>query len=33
MSNEIQVKQDGPILRITINRPDQGNAATDPMAI
>jgi enoyl-CoA hydratase/carnithine racemase len=33
MSDEIQVKQDGPILRITINRPDHGNAATDPMAL
>jgi enoyl-CoA hydratase len=33
MSNEIQVKQDGAILRITINRPDHGNACTDPMAL
>jgi enoyl-CoA hydratase len=33
MSDEIQVKQDGPILRVTINRPDHGNAATDPMAL
>jgi enoyl-CoA hydratase len=33
MSDEIQVKQDGPILRITINRPEHGNAATDPMAL
>ena len=33
MSDEILVKQDGPILRITLNRPDQGNAATDPMAV
>src|SRR6476659_10509790 len=30
--NDIQVKQDGPILRITLNRPDQGNSCTDPMA-
>ena len=33
MSNEVQVKQDGPILRINLNRPEQGNAATDPMAL
>src|SRR5688572_2103070 len=33
MSDEIVVKQDGPILRLTINRPDHGNAATDPMAL
>ena len=33
MSDDILVKQDGPILRITINRPDHGNAATDPMAL
>ncbi len=33
MSDEILVKQDGPILRITINRPDHGNSATDPMAL
>ena len=33
MSDDILVKQDGPILRITINRPDQGNSATDPMAL
>lgn len=32
MSDDILVKQDGPILRITLNRPDQGNTATDPMA-
>jgi enoyl-CoA hydratase len=30
--NDIQVKQDGPILRITLNRPDHGNGATDAMA-
>jgi enoyl-CoA hydratase len=33
MSDDILVKQDGPILRITLNRPDHGNAATDPMAL
>ena len=32
MSNEILVKQDGPILHITLNRPDAGNGVTDPMA-
>ncbi len=32
MSDDILVKQDGPILRITLNRPDHGNGATDPMA-
>ena len=31
--NDIQVKQDGPILRITLNRPEQGNSCTDPMAL
>ncbi|MCC6887605.1 MAG: enoyl-CoA hydratase/isomerase family protein [Hyphomicrobiales bacterium] len=33
MSDEILVKQDGAILRVTINRPEHGNAATDPMAL
>src|ERR1700752_2541534 len=33
MSDDILVKQDGPILRITLNRPDHGNGATDPMAV
>jgi enoyl-CoA hydratase len=33
MSEDILVKQDGPILRITLNRPDHGNGATDPMAL
>ena len=33
MSDEILIKQDGPILRITLNRPDHGNGATDPMAL
>jgi enoyl-CoA hydratase len=32
MSDDILIKQDGPILRITLNRPDHGNGATDPMA-
>jgi len=32
MSNEILVKQDGPILHITLNRPEAGNGVTDPMA-
>src|ERR1051325_12208593 len=29
MADEIIVKQDGPILRITLNAPDRGNAVTD----
>jgi enoyl-CoA hydratase len=33
MSADILIKQDGPILRITLNRPDHGNGATDPMAL
>ena len=33
MSDDILIKQDGPILRITLNRPDHGNGATDPMAL
>ncbi|MGH6769810.1 MAG: enoyl-CoA hydratase/isomerase family protein [Xanthobacteraceae bacterium] len=32
MSDELLVRQDGPILRLTINRPDHGNAASDAMA-
>jgi enoyl-CoA hydratase len=32
MSDEILSQQDGPILRITFNRPDHGNGATDYMA-
>lgn len=32
MSDEIISQQDGPILRITFNRPDHGNGATDGMA-
>ena len=31
MANEILVKQDGPILRITLNQPERGNAVTDDM--
>src|SRR5258707_10195654 len=33
MADEILVKQDGPILRITLNAPDRGNAVTDDMVI
>ena len=33
MSDDILVQQDGPILRITINRPNEGNSCTDPMAL
>ena len=33
MSDDIIVQQDGPILRITINRPNEGNSCTDPMAL
>src|SRR5262249_60415788 len=32
MTDEIMSQQDGPILRITFNRPDHGNGATDAMA-
>ena len=32
MTDEIISQQDGPILRITFNRPDHGNGATDAMA-
>ena len=32
MSQEILTKQNGPILEITLNRPNEGNAATDEMA-
>ena len=31
MADEILVKQDGPILRITLNAPERGNAVTDDM--
>jgi len=33
MSNEILTQQDGPVLRITINRPENGNGVTDPMVV
>ena len=33
MSEEILSQQDGPILRITLNRPEAGNGATDGMAL
>lgn len=32
MSQELQSKVDGPALRITINRPEQGNGMSDDMA-
>jgi enoyl-CoA hydratase len=32
VTDEIISQQDGPILRITLNRPDAGNGATDGMA-
>jgi len=31
MADDILVKQDGPILRITLNEPKRGNAVTDDM--
>jgi enoyl-CoA hydratase len=33
MSNELLTQQDGPVLRITINRPEQGNGMTDAMVV
>ena len=33
MADDILVKQDGAILRITLNAPDRGNAATDDMVV
>ncbi len=33
MSNELLVQQDGLILRITMNRPEQGNGMSDAMAL
>mgnify|MGYP002651990798 FL=1 len=33
MADDILVKQDGPILRITLNAPDRGNAVTDDMVV
>jgi enoyl-CoA hydratase len=32
MSNEILVQQEGPILRVTLNRPDEGNGVSNDMA-
>jgi enoyl-CoA hydratase len=32
MSKELLIEQDGPILRVTFNRPDQGNGVSDQMA-
>ena len=29
--NDIKVKQDGAVLRITLNQPKRGNAVTDDM--
>jgi enoyl-CoA hydratase len=31
MSDDILTKQDGPVLRITLNQPERGNAVTDEM--
>ena len=33
MSQDLLVQQDGPVLRITLNRPDNGNGMTDAMAL
>ena len=33
MSNEIVTARKGPVLEITLNRPEIGNAASDAMAI
>ena len=33
MADDILVKQDGAILRITLNAPDRGNAVTDDMVV
>jgi enoyl-CoA hydratase len=33
MSDDILAERDGPILCITLNRPTEGNAMSDPMAI
>ncbi|MEQ1689336.1 MAG: hypothetical protein ABL874_12255, partial [Sphingopyxis sp.] len=33
MSNEISVRQDGPILRVTLNRGAEGNGMTDAMVV
>ena len=31
MSDDILTQQDGPILRITLNHPERGNAVSDDM--
>jgi enoyl-CoA hydratase len=31
MADDILVKQDGPVLHVTINKPNEGNAVTDDM--
>jgi enoyl-CoA hydratase len=33
MSNEVLTQQDGAVLRVTINRPEQGNGMTDAMVV
>lgn len=33
MNQDILVEQDGPVLRVTLNRPEDGNAMSDPMAV
>ncbi len=33
MSDDILTQQDGPILRITLNQPERGNAVTDEMVV
>lgn len=33
MSNEILTARKGPVLKITLNRPQIGNAASDAMAV
>ena len=33
MSSDILTQQDGPILRITLNQPERGNAVTDEMVV
>lgn len=33
MADDILVQQDGPILRVTLNHPERGNAVTDGMVV
>ena len=33
MSEDILIKRNGPVIEVTLNRPDEGNGATDPMAV